>query len=277
MSALLRWVGSKQWIRHDIAAIVLERIGKNCTYWEPFAGSASVLFTLKNIKQACICDAIEPLIRTYEAIKDEPVDVWLWSKKFGDHGIESYYELRNLFNEYLFTQKTPSSEHEFAGLFIYLNACCFNGLWRQNPEGKFNVPVSDRTKVKIPKQRFFLIASQILQRTDIRLVEPPTDIFNIINESQNGDVIFADPPYYGSFDGYDGLLMTGEGFHERLASTLQDAHTRGVCVVAMNSDKPFVRKLYRDWCRIKTIERHQTIASTKEGRGEWKQVMMVGQ
>ena len=276
MSTLFRWVGSKQWIKREIAAIVRNRLGEDCTYWEPFIGSGSVLFTLHDIGNACICDSIEPLIRTYKAIKDDPIKVWTWANLYGSHGINSYYKLRKVFNNYLLSEKNPQSDHEFAGLFIYMNACCFNGLWRQNQEGKFNVPASDRKNVKIPKQRTFIVTSQILQKTNIRIAEPPSDVFDVIDESHLGDVIFADPPYYETFDGYDGLLMTGEGFHERLASTLHAAHERGVYVIAMNSDTKFIRKLYHGWSRIKKIKRHQTISGQNSGRGEWSQLLITG-
>lgn len=275
MCALLRWVGSKQWIRHEIASIVHERIYNDSVYWEIFGGSASVLFTMKNIERACLCDAVAPLIRTYKAIKDDPITVWNWTQKFGKYGIESYSSLRDLFNDYLTHQKIPKSEYELAGLFIYINACCFNGLWRQNTYGEFNVPVSDRKLVKIPKQRSFINTSQILQRTDIRLIEPPSDIFGVINESKEGDVIFADPPYYGKFDGYDGLMMSSKAFHEKLSEHLYDASIRDVTIITMNSNDPFIYKLYRDWCHIELIERYQTISGTNKGRGEWKQLLAI--
>jgi len=262
-------------MRHEVASIVRERLCDDCTYWEPFAGAASVLFTLHDIQSACLCDVIEPLIRTYKAIKDEPIEVWRSAQEFGGDGINAYYFLREVFNDFLTLRKKPKNEYELAGLFIYLNACCYNGLWRQNAEGEFNVPVSDRKTVKIPKQRTFLSVGQILQRTDLRLMEPPTDIFKVIDESRKGDVIFSDPPYYGTFDGYDGLDISSEMFQETLADVLQKAHKRGVTVIAMNSNEPFVRKLYRSWCRIKTINRHQTVASTNSGRKEWQQILGV--
>ena len=276
MSALLRWVGSKQWARQDIAELVRGNLSDNGMYYEPFAGSAAVLFTLRELKKACICDTVEPLIRAYKAIKDEPMEVHRWATKLAkNESQQAYYSNRDLFNDYLMLRKPLKTEYELAGLFIYLNSYCFNGLWRQNLDGEFNVPKSDREKAKIPKSRSFILASQILQHTRIMLIEPPSDIFDVIDASHKGDVVFADPPYYETFDNYDGLEETGPGFHERLATTLQCARNRGVKIIAMNSDTKLVHRVYKEWCHIKTIERHQTVASTNEGRGEWTQVLAV--
>lgn len=277
MSAILRWVGSKQWARNDIATLVRENLVKGHTYWEPFAGSAAVLFKLKNdIEVACICDTIEPLVRMYIAIKNEPMEVHKWATKFADDNSEhAYYVNRDLFNDYLMVRRPLQTEYELAGLFVYLNAFCFNGLWRQNRDGEFNVPKSDRTKAKIPKSRSFILASQTLQHTNIHLMEPPQDVFKIIDQSSYGDVIFSDPPYYETFDTYDGLESTGPGFHEQLAESLLEATKRGVKVIAMNSDTKLVHRVYGGWCSIKTIERHQTIANTNEGRCEWTQILAI--
>lgn len=275
MSGLLRWVGSKRWIRHRIAKLVQDHLASDGQYWEPFAGSASVLFTIQDIHSACICDTIEPLIRTFKAIKEEPYDVWYWSNYFAKSGIENYYEMRNLFNRMLLGKEELNSEQQFAGMFIYLNNTCFNGLWRQNELGEFNVPVSDKQKVTIPKQRLFYLTSQTLQYTDIILVEPPTDIFEIVSKANRGDVVFSDPPYYGTFNGYDGIDLSEDGFHERLSETMKELVSRGVYVISMNSNEKFIRNLYQQWCSIETIERYQSISSTPDGRGEWKQIMVV--
>jgi DNA adenine methylase len=167
-------------------------------------------------------------------------------------------------------------DDEFAGLFIYLNKAGYNGLWRQNGEGLFNVPFGDYNKIKLPTVSELIDASKALQSADLHCVTSGEETFNIIDQAGEGDVVFADPPYLDLFNDYDGLFETGREFHEKLAITLWRAVVRGAVVFVMNTDCEDTRKWYGAFAEISTFNRSQSIAGTVEGRKRWNQLLAVG-
>lgn len=167
-------------------------------------------------------------------------------------------------------------DEEFAGLFIYLNKTGFNGLWRQNSEGEFNVPFGDHTKIKLPTISELIDVGNALDDNELLCATSPQSTFDIIGKAGEGDVVFADPPYYKLFNNYDGLFETGKEFHEKLAVVLWQAVMRGAVVFVMNTDCEETRKWYGAFAEITTFNRSQSIAGTIEGRKRWNQLLAVG-
>jgi len=272
MKPIFKWVGGKRWYAQKACTIIRKHL--TGTYYEPFLGSGAVFFSLQP-ERSVLCDAIEALIATYSRIREDPHDVWNWMKSSGqDSNSKAHYSLRrHRFNELLMH---GTYTNEFAGLFIYLNKAGYNGLWRQNSEGLFNVPFGDYNKIKLPTISELISTSQILQNANLNCVSTSQETFDIINNTSSGDVIFADPPYLNLFNDYDGMLETKKEFHEKLAIALWQAVTRGVVILVTNTDCNETRKWYGAFADITTFNRSQSIAGTVEGRKRWNQILAVG-
>lgn len=273
MQPLLKWVGSKRWISTRIARLVRLHIG-NGTYFEPFVGAGSVLFNLDDLDNHKIAlDIVEPLIHTYMTIQQNPLGVWSRLFKLKEDGLDPnvYEKRRKKFND-----RKISNWEERAAYFIYLNRACYNGLWRTNLNGDFNVPFGEHKSLKLPDQSDFLRTQAALLDVQFQSVLHPRETLILIkNKVQVGDVIFCDPPYLGTFNGYDEFNYSDTAFHEELAETLHEVHKRGAFVIAMNSDTPQIHKWYKPFCHIETIERYQGIAGTEAGRGQWNQILAI--
>lgn len=272
MNPIFKWVGGKRWYAREASIRIREHL--TGTYYEPFLGSGAVFFDL-NPERAILCDAVEALISTYASIERDPMTVWKWMKAASDgsNSKEHYLLQRRRFNELL---SYGQYDDEFAGLFIYLNKTGFNGLWRQNSEGKFNVPFGDHSKIKLPTVSELIDASYALASAELQCVTRAEDTIATIGKAGSGDVIFADPPYYKLFNDYDGLLETGKEFHEKLAIALWQAVIRGAVVFVMNTDCDETRKWYGAFAEIESFNRSQSIAGTVEGRKRWNQLLAVG-
>jgi len=272
MNPLFKWVGGKRWYAREATALIRKHL--TGTYYEPFLGGGAVFFALRP-QRAVLSDAVEALISTYLQIQADPIKVWEWMNAVGkgSNSKEHYLLQRSRFNELLTSGQYTS---EFAGLFVYLNKTGFNGLWRQNGNGEFNVPFGDYAKIRLPTISSFIDASKALIAADIRCVTSSKDTFDIINEAGEGDVVFADPPYLNLYGDYDGLFETGREFHEKLAIELWRAVVRGAVVLVTNTDCSDTRKWYGAFAEIKTFNRSQSIAGTVEGRKRWNQLLAVG-
>jgi DNA adenine methylase len=248
MEPLFKWVGSKRWITKRLKPLIKSHLSITGTYYEPFAGSAAMLFAV-NPNKAVISDTLLPLIVTYDTIKKYPMEVWseLQGVARDANTEEEYRDRRNRFNKLL-----AKSEYgtEFASLFIYLNKTGFNGLWRQTKDGEFNVPFGQHKSIKLPTRSDFLFSSIILQRTNLLIVSMPNEVFNVIDQASSGDVIFSDPPYFETFTDYDGLRPCSSDFHQNLTIHLWKAHLRGVTVIAMNNHTDETERWYKSFCNV---------------------------
>jgi DNA adenine methylase len=275
MKPLLKWVGSKRWISRRIANIVREDILTSGKYHEPFVGAGSVLFELSDLENNKIAsDIVEPLIETYRAIQQNPIGVWGQLHKLNENGLnkEEYNLRRDIFNK-----GQQHSLEEWIALFIYLNHSCYNALWRTNKDGDFNVPFGDHANLRLPDQADFLRASQSLQNTSFTLISHPRQVLvKLFRSVKGGDVVFVDPPYLNTFDGYDEYTHnTTKSFHEELACILWNLNIRGATIIAMNSNCDEIQKWYGAFCDIEIINRHQNVSGTNSGRGTWDQVLAI--
>lgn len=276
MDSLLRWVGSKRWARKHIARIVRQHLEPDGTYYEPFLGGGSLFFALEP-KRAVVSDILEPLMRSYQEITNDPQAVWRWSNAFSKNGLDPdiYNDLRDKFNDFLSGKSKPSDVGVYAGLFLYINHTCFNGLWRQNKNGKFNVPIGDIKTLRMPSQGALIHAAQLLDRANLLTINHQDEVFRVISRAGIGDVVFVDPPYLGTFNDYDAIFDIREDFHEQLACTLWQTNINGATIIAMNVDAPEIRKWYSPFCEIETINRTQIVSGGNKGREEWSQILAV--
>lgn len=204
-TTVLRWAGSKRKLVPDLLHAMPSTFSR---YIEPFAGSACLFFTLKP-SAAILSDFNEQLMVTYRIIRDCPCR--LAALVHGMPKTEAfYYELR---------RSKPSNELFLAARFVYLNRFSFNGVYRTNLAGEFNVPRGKRTGL-LPSVSHFRDAAQVLRRSELRI----GDFESSITDVTKGDFVYLDPPYTTASRRYSGEYGYGafaEKDLERLVKSLQ--------------------------------------------------------
>lgn len=235
VTPLLRWAGSK---RRTLGRLTPLWNAKYRRYIEPFAGSASLFFALSPSK-ALLSDTNRHLIRSYRAIQSSPAKVYQLYSSF-DRSREYYYEMRR-------TALTTDDDVLLAARFLYLNRNCFNGLFRTNKAGEFNVPHSASRVPGQLDEATFLASAKLLKRASLA-----SDDFEPLlrRRARAGDFVYLDPPYavkneriftqYGPDNfGIDDLARLG-----RLLATLD---ARGVDFVVSYADCEEAREFFGGW------------------------------
>lgn len=242
----LRWAGGKQrWLSGNSS--LLPRF--NGQYFEPFLGGGSVFFHLVRSEvrpfQAWLGDQNLQLVRTYNEIRNsvddviEDVRVMQAAYASARDKRRFYEEVRQSFNDGLPKSNTAK--------FIFLNATCWNGLWRTNSSGRFNVPFgAPKSDDVMPSETELRNVSAALQHARIRA----SSWESLISSAGNGDFVFLDPPYYSdslqkATPKY-GADAFGYPAHKRLAEMLVTLQRRGALFVLTNSGEPEMVALYRE-------------------------------
>lgn len=252
----LRWAGGKRDFAPLLAPVIEEYLDQTGgRYFEPFIGGAAMALYLGRDNMV-IGDVVSDLALAYMAVRDEPVELALALLELAEWGTkeEDYYIVR---------EAKPEGLIAIASRFIYLNAHCFNGLWRMNKKGQMNTPYGKKesriTDALIEKLG---AAHEALKTTDIHV----KDFEQTLLLAREGDVVYMDPPYDGTYVGY-----SDEGFcglsQERVASEAWRASRRGVAVLTHNSDTEKVRYWYEGMEMAPTKER-RSINREGEGRGK---------
>jgi len=260
----LKWAGGKRRLLAQYRPYFPSGIAR---YHEPFVGSAAVFFDLEPVK-AVLADSNAALINCYAAVRDhvEPLIRHL-DRLQARHSPGHFYEARERYNA------ARLGAVERAALFIYLNHTCYNGLYRVNRRGHFNVPAGRYRRPRISDPGGLRAASAVLQRS--RLVTRRFDACE--TDAARGDFVYIDPPYHrlnaGSFTSY-----TAEGFGEaeqrELAAVVDRLHAAGCRVMVSNSDTPLVRELYGAY-RIVPIRAARAINSAPGGRGPVDELLIL--
>lgn len=263
VTPFLKWAGGKRWLLP--LARQLRSLSFN-SYIEPFLGSGAMFFGLRPVGQSLLSDRNADLIETYEAIKADWGSVQrLLAHHQRQHSETYYYECR---------QKKMRTAATRAARFIYLNRTCWNGLYRVNKRGEFNVPVGTKTNVLLESDRFDLVANAL------RNVELSDGDFEAqINRAKAGDLIFADPPYtvrhqYNGFIKYNETLFSWED-QQRLHAALTRAKQRGAMVICTNADHNSIRSLYSNFT-VTPVERYSAIAGAGGVRGNYAELIITG-
>lgn len=243
-SPFLRWVGGKQRLVTELLNVIPEGIRLG-TYHEPFVGAAS-LFAALQPAVACLSDANGPLMAMYEEVRDHPESVFNALVNLGERDCEShYYETRIEYNR-------GSSSPLQAARFIYLNRTCFNGMFRVNKQGAFNVPYGFLNTPRIPSRSTMCEWSSMLRNSTLEMRSFET----VIDRVNSGDLVYLDPPYPPLNETSYFAHYTADRFPEEkqkatatLARRLDQA---GCYVVVSNADTPAIRSLYRGWRKRET-------------------------
>lgn len=256
---LIRWAGSKKKLIPAIKEHTPISFNK---YIEPFCGSIC-LFLEMPAKSALLSDMNLDLINFYNTIKTDPDYISnqisaLPSSK------ETYYEIRS-------TDPETLSGKERAVRFFYLNRHCFNGVYRTNLKGKFNVPYGSKL-TSIPSKMEIIAFSKAVQNVEFRNCDFETSV----NLAKKNDFIYLDPPYAGrdvKDRGEYGLNKFTELDIYRLHSSLQKASKRGVKILLSYADIPKIRDLFDDW-NITTVSVGRSISGFSKGRTTVTEVLI---
>ncbi|HYX20446.1 MAG TPA: Dam family site-specific DNA-(adenine-N6)-methyltransferase [Thermoanaerobaculia bacterium] len=245
------------------------------TYHEPFVGGGAVFLALapkllaKIAKAGRVPGDTDPV--GWAVLNDanaELANAYVVVRDAGDKLEERLHELKKSYSEAFFyktREQEPEGALERAARFVFLNKTCFNGLWRVNAKGKFNVPFGKYKDPKVAEPGVIAHWSKILRGVDIHA----SDFEPRIDAAKAGDFIYVDPPYLprsktASFERY-----TAGGFkvkeHERLAASLSSAHKRGVKFTASQGDSETIRALYKEFEIIAVSVTH-SIAAKKSSR-----------
>ena len=245
LKPLVKWAGGK---RQLLSKLIEKLPAKWKNYYEPFVGGGALLVELYNrnlLKKAIISDLNKDLINLYNVVKYKPYDLIeaLKDTKFKNDR-ETYIQLRERFNE---IRDSHDNEVECAALFIYLNRHGYNGLWRVNKEGKFNVPFGKYKNPSMPDDDLILEFSKMLQNVEI-LNE---DFEHAVRTAESGDFIYFDPPYLPISKTSNFTDYTSEGFdieeQKRLARLCKELSDRRVYIMVSNSDTSEITKLYEKY------------------------------
>lgn len=231
---ILKWAGGKRRIMQHLTPVFPERFEN---YHEPFCGGLSVYLELhKSLKKnVYVSDVSEPLINMYDVIKTQPERLIRELEKADYANTPDRFAVnRAKFNS---VKNVPGIEQ--AALFLYLNKTCFNGMYRENTRGLFNVPYGSTTAT-FPDATGILECSKALAGVHLECC----GYARAVSRVEPGDFVYMDPPYHDTFTGY-----TSAGFDESdqraLRDCVDDLTRRGALVVLSNSDTPFVRELYK--------------------------------
>lgn len=245
-------------------------------YYEPFVGGGAVFFAL-NPSSAHINDLNLVLITLYSFIKNEVHKVIgsLRTLEINYHSLPTvgdkkdfYLQKRSEFNE------LPNGNYEKAILLIFLNKTCFNGMYRENSKGGFNVPFGKHEKPTICDEANLLAASVTLQHVSITHSSYETLTAN----AQSGDFIYFDPPYHplnmtSSFTSYQAGGFSAED-QKKLRDEFKRLSDMGCKVMLSNSDAPYINELYKEF-NIKKIYAARAINSKGNGRGKILEVLVT--
>lgn len=268
----VKWVGGKRQLLKQFRKLGLyppEGFDPiTSTYFEPFVGGGAVFFDLLP-KKAELSDLNKELVTTYNVIRD---DVGALIASLKKHKYEKKYYLQ-------VRAKNPSdlSDVEVASRFVFLNRSGFNGMYRVNSRGGFNVPFGRYTNPIICDEENLRRVSKALQKVSIK----KQDYKDVLKKAKRGDFIYFDPPYYpmsrtASFTSY-----TSEAFLEQEQTELKDVfvelHKRGCFVMLSNSDTSFINDLYAGipGVKVNKVEAGRAINSNASKRGKITEVLVT--
>lgn len=260
----VKWAGGKR----QLIPILNENLPKSFgTYYEPFIGGGALLFhilTERNAQKCSISDLNSDLVLTYTTIRDK-IDELVSSLK--NH--EKNYQEDSKTYYYSVRESNPRSEIEKTSRLLFLNRTCFNGLYRVNSKGKFNVPLGRYTNPNIVNEDNLRSVSAILNTSKVTI--KCRDFESVLRDAKKGDLIYFDPPYQpvsdtANFTSYTNKSFTYEDLN-RLAELCLKLDSKGCKVLLSNSDSKEVAKIFSDkpW-KINKIQANRSINSNSKKR-----------
>ncbi len=252
---LLRWAGGKRWLVPLVADLIGDTEIQN--YHEPFAGGAAVFFGLSLSGKAYLSDLNTALIDTYRQVRDNPEDVWRFLQKYKNTE-DHYYAARSG------RPRLPASQ---AARFLFLNHTSFNGIYRVNLAGKYNVPYGYRDSYNPPLLDDLQGASNRLEPAMLT----GGDFAAALEDVGPGDLVFLDPPYtvahnHNGFVKYnDKLFLFGD--QRRLSAAIDKVRDRGAYYILTNAAHHSIAELFEKGDRRIETSRKNAVGGLAAGRG----------
>ena len=256
---IVKWVGGKRQLMFELIKNMPKSYNR---YFEPFVGGGALFFELQP-ENAYISDMNEELINLYSVVRD---NVYELIEDLGKHEVSKEYflEIRNIDRT---EQYAKLSSIERASRFIYLNRTCFNGMYRVNSKGEFNVPFGHYKNPRIIDENNLLNCSKLLNKTEIKCA----DFSEILTKVQKDDFVYFDPPYVPLNETSSFTSYTKDGFDIDMQFKLRDVcdelDSMGVKFMLSNSDTKLVNELYANY-EIKKVFASRQINANADGRGK---------
>lgn len=265
----MQWVGGKREMIPQYKELIPQKFE---TYYEPFLGGGAMFFYLQPEK-AVLSDNNTELIKTYEGVRDNPEEVIRILKELrAKHSEELYMKVRNIDREINIFHKLNSAE--IAARMIYLNQTGFNGLYRVNQKGQFNVPIGSSLNRLICDEHTLRNASKVLKKVKIE----ETDFENLLRYVTKNDFVYLDPPYYPVSIYSDFSRYTKEKFYQedqvRLKKEFDRLNNIGCKVMLSNSDCQFIKDLYACY-NIRKVYSGRTLNCKKDKRGKVSELLIT--
>jgi DNA adenine methylase len=261
---ILKWAGGKgklleQFAPHFLAA------GNYKAYFEPFLGGGAVFFHLQHAPSH-LYDLNPHLIEVYTVVRDDVESLI--------SALTPHLNQRDHF--YAVRAQDPNTlmPVQRAARFIFLNKTCYNGLYRVNKGGQFNVPFGRNKNPTICNAQALRAASQALKQATLTIA----DFTRVLADAQAGDLVYLDPPYAPLSHSAKFTSYTSNGFstadQQRLAEVYQALHQRGCLLMQSNSNAPLIHELYKDF-HIHNISARRAINSKANGRAPITEVLIT--
>jgi DNA adenine methylase len=263
-SPILKWAGGKGALLSQFASH-FPTPNRYKRYFEPFLGGAAVFFHLQPA-ESFLYDLNPQLIEVYSVVR-ENVEGLISALKIHHNDRVYFYEVRA-------QQPTNLTPIQRAARFIFLNRTCYNGLYRVNRQGQFNVPFGKYTNPTICDEKKLRLASSCLQQAHLNVA----DFEAILDIAEKGDLIYFDPPYEPLSPTSNFTSYTSHGFtsadQRRLAEAFHRLADRGCLLMLSNSSAPLIYELYQGF-HIHEINARRAINSKASGRGVIKELMIT--
>lgn len=254
----IKWAGGKRQMIDLLRPMVVDRLAEGGTYWEPFLGGGALALSLDADVPVVASDACAELIEAWDRVRGDTFNLArILARHAEAHADERYY--------YEVRESEATTPVGRAARFIYLNKTGFNGLYRVNKAGKFNVPRGRGKSSSIPRYSDLVEVGERLRRSwRLECVDFEDLLEDRAHRPTEGDVVFADPPYDGTHDYSSGFSWDDQ---RRLAAALRRAARRGVAVIATNADTPRIRREYR-WAIVTSVAERRRISCDSAHRGD---------
>ncbi len=263
---VLKWAGGKRQLLDEILTRLPRKIA---TYYEPFVGGAAVFFQLAEegrFERAVLADQNKDLIDVYRALQSDADRViqFLSRTPYDENSEEAYYSIR---------ASRPRALAERAARIIYLNKTGYNGLYRVNSRGEFNVPFGRYAKPNICDAPRLRAAAQALRHVELKVA----DFEDVCAMAGKGDAVYLDPPYLpvsrtANFASYHRDPF-GVDEHERLARVFGTLAKRGVSALLSNSDTKDTRKIFAEF-KVDEVSAARPINSNAARRGKISEILV---
>ena len=264
----LKWAGGKRQLLPQLRRHIPETFER---YYEPFIGSGALFLALQR-NRVVINDSNADLINCYQVVENSVEELIC---ALGQHRniAEHYYAVRSWDRSPHYLNRSPI---ERAARIIYLNKTCYNGLFRVNSHGHFNVPFGRYTNPKFFDEDVLRAVSRYMNENEVELRN--TDFETAVVDAQRNDFVYFDPPYdpisdTASFTGYD-VNKFGKAEQNRLKVVVDDLTQRGCKVLLSNAYTPFIVDLYREYRQVQ-VEATRAINSNAQRRGKIHEILVM--